>query len=111
MPDGRFDLNDACDMSAAIVARNPEMERLYLKAVRYIGVGELRNRIMELAAEAIQDSGLREESLVSHESMVSLFCGIWIQFLLVEIGGLGREELRSLAQQIFSDMQENRTIH
>ena len=111
MSDGRLDLNDACERSVAIVSLTPEMERLYHQAVRCIGLGELRNRILDLAAEAIQDKDLSREVFVNNESILSFFCGIWIQFLLVEIGGFGKEELRTLAQRIFTDMQGGRTIH
>ena len=111
LSDARLDLNGACERSVAIVSRTPEIEVLYRQAVKSIGSGELKNRILDLAAQAIMNEQAGDDVTVNDESLLSLFCGIWLQFLLVEIGGYGREELRSLALKILADMEDRRTLH
>lgn len=107
----RLSLTEACRQAAEIVSQAHEMEHLYRRAVRYMGEGELVTGILDMAAEAIQDESLRDEVFVSDESMLSFLCGIWIQFLLIEIAGVKKEKLRSLAQQVFLDTQKNPSLH
>lgn len=87
------------------------MERLYHRAVQCFGEGELRTKILEMAMEAVEDESLGREVYVSDENMLSFFCGIWIQFLLVEVAGIKKENLRAMAQKVFMDFQENKSLH
>ena len=107
----RLTLTEACRQAAEIVSQAREMEHLYNRAVRYMGKGELLTGILDMAADAIQDEGLRDEVFVSDESLLSFLCGIWIQYLLIEIAGVKKEKLRSLAQQVFRDTQKDTSLH
>lgn len=107
----RLSLIQACRQAVQIVVQAEDMERLYRKAVRSVGEGELRTGILNMATEAIEDESLREEVFVSDESMLSFFCGIWVQYLLIEIAGVQKEKLRSLAEQVFLDSQKDVSLH
>jgi hypothetical protein len=47
----------------------------------------------------------------SNENMLSFFCGVWIQYLLVEIAGVRKDNLRSLAQDAFVDLLDTHYLH
>ena len=111
MPKERLTLTQACRQAADIVSRAREMEHLYHEAVRCMGEGELLTGILNMATEAMQDESLRDEIFVSNESILSFLCGIWIQFLLIEIAGVKKEKLRSLARQAFKDTQKDTCLH
>jgi hypothetical protein len=66
---------------------------------------------MSLATEAIDDDSLREEVFVSDENVVSFLCGVWIQYLLVEVAGLKKDKLKNLARKAFGDNLESRLLH
>jgi hypothetical protein len=102
---------EACDLAAGAISRLGGLEQLYSQAMNRIGEGEVRTAILERAVEAFEDESLSAQVLVSRESLVSFFCGIWIQFLLVEIGGIEKGRLRSTAGKILREMQEGKTIH
>jgi hypothetical protein len=104
-------LIEACDKAAEIVTQSSHLDKLYLKAVECIGVGELRNRILELVAAVIKDEALREEVFVSGNSLVAFFLGVWIQFLLVEIAGVKKERLRVLAKKMFKEIQQGKSLN
>ncbi|MEN6440176.1 MAG: hypothetical protein ABFD97_16500 [Syntrophobacter sp.] len=107
----KLNLIEACDKAACIISQATEMEKLYSKALQCLGEGRLRSDIMNLASEAIEDEKLRAEVFMSNESMVSFLCGVWIQFLLVEVAGVKKEKLKSLAQRAFPPALEGRSIH
>lgn len=107
----RLTLPEACRQAVEIVCRNRDVDRLYSKAIRSIGEGELLTGIMDMAADAVQDENLREEVFASNESMLSFLCGVWMQFLLTEIAGIKTEKLRSLAQMVFDDARKDISIH
>jgi hypothetical protein len=43
--------------------------------------------------------------------MLSFFCGIWIQFLLMEIAGVKRDKLQALAKKVFREIQDKQPLH
>jgi hypothetical protein len=43
--------------------------------------------------------------------MVCFFCGVWIQFLLVEVAGVKKDKLKALAQTAFSGALDVKSIH
>ncbi len=106
----KLNLITACDKAVCIISQTREMEKLYRKALQCIGEGQLRSDIMSRAAEAIEDDRLCEEAFVSDESIVSFFCGIWIQFLLIEVAGVKKEKLKMLAQKVFP-LADDKSIH
>ena len=108
---GELNLIEACDKAMAVVSRIQELNQLYREAVQAVGEGELRTGILELAMEALTDEQLKEEVFSSGESMLSFFCGIWIQFLLVEIAGIRKDELRALASKAFQEIHEKHALH
>lgn len=107
----KFNLIEACDRAVDIISQAHEMDKLYRKGIQCLGEGRLRNDVMNLAAEAIQDESLSEEVFISDENMVSFFCGVWIQFLLVEVAGLKKDKLKTLAQRAFSGALDEKSIH
>jgi hypothetical protein len=107
----KFNLIDACDRAVDIISQAHEMDKLYRRAIRCFGEGRLRSDVMSMAAEAIQDEILSEEVFVSDETMVSFFCGVWIQFLLVEVAGVKKDKLKTLAQRAFAGVLDEKSIH
>ncbi|MBP8646520.1 MAG: hypothetical protein KBH99_10435 [Syntrophobacteraceae bacterium] len=107
----RLTLSDACDQAIRLVAQTSEMERLYQQAVASVGEGALRTGILNLAVEALEDEELQKEILTNNESLLSFFCGIWIQYLLVEIAGLTRDKLKVLAQAALVHMRGSQSLH
>ena len=104
-------LIEACDEALCIVAQTHEMDRLYRKAVQCLGEGRLRSDIMSLASDAICDETLCGEVFASGQNMVSFFCGIWVQFLLVEMAGMKKTRLKDLALKAFESAIEDKSIH
>lgn len=111
MKNEKMNLIDACDRAVDIISQADTIERLYHRGIQCFGEGKLRNGVMNLAAEAIQDEKLSREVFASDESMVSFLCGVWVQFLLVEVAGVKKGELKSLAQKAFSETLEKKSIH
>ena len=107
----KLNLIQACDRAIGIISQTREMEKLYLRALQCFGEGRLRNDIMSLAAEAIEDEKLSQEVFVSNETIVSFLCGIWIQFLLVEVAGVKKENLKALAQKAFPAALGDNSVH
>ncbi len=107
----KLNLIQACDKAACIISQNRDIEKLYNKALQCLGEGRLRSDVMNRAAEAIEDERLSEEVFVSNESMVSFFCGVWIQFLLVEVAGIKKEKLKIISQKAFPPVTDNESIH
>ena len=98
-----INLIEACDTAFGIITQAHEMDKLYRKAIRCLGEGNLRSGVMNLAAEAIDDEKLSQEVFLSDENMVSFLCGVWIQFLLVEVAGLKKDKLKDLTKKAFGD--------
>lgn len=111
MSKSQLTLIEACDRASEIVCQANDMERLYRKAVRYMGHGEVRTGILNMAVEAIEDEVLRTEAFAADDGMLSFFCGIWIQFLLVEIAGIEKEKLKTLAQRVLNDIRTGKALH
>jgi hypothetical protein len=107
----KMNLIEACDHACGIVIQAQEMDKLYRKGIQNLGEGKLRNGVMSLATEAIRDENLREEVFISDENVVSFLCGVWIQFLLVEVAGLKKDKLKNLARKAFGESLENRLLH
>jgi len=107
----RMNLIEACDKACRIVVQAQEMDRLYRKGIRCLGEDKLRNGVMSLAAEAVRDEDLSEEVFISDENVVSFLCGVWIQFLLVEVAGVKKDKLKSLARKAFSENLEGKLLH
>jgi hypothetical protein len=104
-------LIEACDKACGIVIQAQEMDKLYRKGIKCFGEGNLRSGVMNLAAEAIHDDILREQVFVSEENAVGFLCGVWIQFLLVEVAGLKKDKLNHIARKAFGETAENRLVH
>jgi len=104
-------LIEACDRACTIVIQAQEMDRLYRKGIQDLGEGRLRNGVISLATEAIRDDNLREEVFVSNENVVSFLCGVWVQFLLVEVAGLQKDKLKELSRKAFGESLEKKLIH
>jgi hypothetical protein len=107
----RPNLLSACDRALSVVLRIDEMSTLYRKALRTMDEGQLRNLILNAAVEALDDPKVLEEVLVSNDHMFSFLCGVWIQYLLTEVAGMKKENLRDLFQEMISEMQEDRCLH
>ena len=105
-----INLIEACDTASGIITQAREMDKLYRKAIQCLGEGNLRSGVMSLAAEAIGDEKLSQEVFLSDENMVSFLCGVWIQFLLVEVAGLKKDKLKDLAQKSFRGTREKRAF-
>jgi hypothetical protein len=107
----RPNLLSACDRALSVVLRIDEMSTLYRKALRTMDEGQLRNLILNAAVEALDDPKVLEEVMVSNDHMFSFLCGVWIQYLLTEVAGMKKENLRDLFQDMISEMQEDRCLH
>lgn len=107
----RLNLIQACEKAAKIVTEANEMELLYRRAVRSVGEGELRTGILNMATEAMSDEALKDEVFVSDDSILSFFCGVWLQYLLIEIAGVKKEKLQTLAERITADIRKGKSIH
>lgn len=106
-----MNLIEACDKACCIVVQAQEMDKLYRKGIRCLGEDKLRNGVMSLAAEAVRDEDLSEEVFICDENVVSFLCGVWIQFLLVEVAGLKKDKLKLLARKAFSENAEGKLLH
>jgi hypothetical protein len=111
MEAAKMNLIEACDKAFGIIVQAQEMDKLYRKGIKCLGEGKLRNGVMSLAAEAVRDEKLSLEVFVSDENLVSFLCGIWIQFLLVEVAGLKKDKLKHLARDAFGENMENKLLH
>ena len=94
----KMSLIDACEKAVEIIVQASEMEKLYNRAVRCVGEGPLRMCVMDMAADAIQDKCLCEEVFAGEDRLLTFFCGLWIQYLLVDIAGVKKERLGSLVR-------------
>ncbi|MDR3567169.1 MAG: hypothetical protein P4L43_04000 [Syntrophobacteraceae bacterium] len=106
-----MNLIEACDKACCIIIQAQEMDKLYRKGIRSLGEGKLRNAVMNLATEAIDDENLCREVFISDENVVSFLCGVWMQFLLVEVAGLKKDKLKHLARKAFGEAMDNRLLH
>ncbi len=106
-----MNLIEACDKACCIIVQAQEMDKLYRRAIRSLGEGKLRSDVISLAIEAIGDDNLRQEVFISDENVITFLCGIWIQFLLVEVAGLKKDKLKHLARKAFGESVESRLLH
>ncbi len=111
MNEKKMNLIEACDKAFAIIVQAQDMDKLYRKGIKCLGEGKLRNGVMSLAAEAVSDEKLSLEVFVSDENLVSFLCGVWVQFLLVEVAGLKKDKLKHLARKAFGENMEDRLLH
>jgi len=102
---------EACDKAAGIISQARGLNRLYRRGIRCLGDGRLRSGVMDLAAQAIKDEEISRDILLSEEKMVGFLCGIWVQFLLVEIAGVEKDRLHQIAQKAFAETVEDVSIH
>lgn len=107
----KMNLIEACDEAFGIITQTREIDKLYRKGIQCLGEGKLRTAVMNLATEAIRDDELCEEVFISNENMVSFLCGVWIQFLLVEVAGFEKEKLKILAQKALGENNSKKAIH
>ncbi len=106
-----LNLIEACETASGIVTQAREIDKLYRKAIQCLGEGNLRSGVMNLAAEAIRDERLSREVFISDDNMVSFLCGVWIQFLLVEVAGIKQDKLKDLAQRAFGETAKSMLLH
>lgn len=104
-------LIEANRKAVEVLQRNREMGYLYAKAVRRYGEGELQLKILDFITQAFQQGKLEESVFSSWDSMLSLACGVWIQFLLVDVAGLQKEELNALAKKLFEEVRHQKGLH
>jgi len=106
-----MNLIEACDKAFGIITQAREIDLLYRKGIQCLGEGELRSGVMSLAAEVFHDDKLSEEVFISDESMVSFLCGVWIQFLLVEVAGVDKGKLKTFTQKAFEEEPGKKLLH
>ncbi len=111
MTQNQMNMIDISRKAVDTLLENNELTHLYSEAIKRFGEGDLRNLIMETAVEATQDEYLKQEVFSSEESMFSLFCGIWIQFLLSEIAGVRKDKLQLIVKRLFQEGQEGKQYH
>jgi hypothetical protein len=104
-------IREASRRAIQTLVGNQEIARLYRKAVKRFGEGDLQTGILNLVTDAIEDEALQQEIFSNDQSMLSFFCGVWIQFLLVEIAGVDKETLRALAKKIYEETYRSESIH
>jgi hypothetical protein len=104
-------LISACDRALSVVLRIDEMSILYRKGLRAYGEGHLRGLILSAATEALDDPSVQDEVFTSGDHMFSFLCGVWVQFLLTEVAGVRKENLRALFEKMIIEVQESRSLH
>jgi hypothetical protein len=104
-------LISACDRALCVVLRIDEMSTLYRKALRTYGEGPLRSLILNAAVDALDDPNVSMEVFTSGDHMFSFLCGVWLQFLLTEVAGLKKENLRALFEKMIIEVQESKSLH
>ncbi len=102
---------DAVLKALEIVTRNRDIMRLYEKAAASYGKGELFNIIMEQAIETMNQKESIEVFFSNEENLVSFLCAIWLQFLMVEVGGIEHKKLQKVARTFFEEQKKSITIH
>ncbi|SFM73017.1 hypothetical protein [Thermodesulforhabdus norvegica] len=107
----RYFFESACDRAMAIVLKNSELKKLYRKAEATYTPGELKIRVLEQAVQSMEKDENARNFFADEESLTSFFCGIWIQFLLIEVGGMEAEKLKTVARDIFRENLRSVTIH
>ena len=111
MPEEHLNLVDASEKAAELVFHAPEMERIYQRAIRLIGEGELRIKVLETATQAMRDKDLLEEVFSGDENKISFLCGVWIHVLLTEFAGVEKGKLQALAKTVFMSLQREKSFH
>ena len=106
-----MNLIEACDKAFGIITQTREMDKLYRKGLQCLGEGKLRSGVMSLAAEAIRDEKLSEEVFISNENIVSFLCGVWMQFLLVEVAGVKERQTQNPCPKGFRGKPGKKLIH
>lgn len=101
----------ASHKAVEIVQRNADMSKLYDQAVRKFGEGELHATVLGLMTDTLLVEEAQHDVLSNSESTLSFCCGMWIQFLLVEIAGVPRDQLKQLAGKVFRQSARARTLH
>lgn len=107
----RYFFEPACDRAMTIVLKNPEIKKLHQKAEAIYTPGELKIRVLEYALQSLEKDENARSFFIDEESLTSFFCGIWIQFLLIEVGGMEAEKLKTIARDIFRENLRSITIH
>ncbi|MCE5335696.1 MAG: hypothetical protein LLG06_14020 [Desulfobacteraceae bacterium] len=102
---------EACDKAATVISQVESLDRLYRRGLKCLGDGRLRSGVMDLASEAIKDEKLSGEIMVSDENMVGFLCGVWVQYLLVEIAGLEKDKLHRIAQRAFVERAKDGPVN
>ncbi|MBW1974368.1 MAG: hypothetical protein JRI45_02195 [Deltaproteobacteria bacterium] len=108
----RYLFRDAAEVARdMVVEKNQELRQLYQKAIRDYGKGELLLKILDRAVDILQDEEVTESFFSTKENLISFMCSVWLQFLLVEIGGVGQDKLKLVARELFQEHQKSITIH
>jgi hypothetical protein len=111
LPQERLKIKDISRKVVDTLLENRELAELYRRAVQQFGEGELNTIIMDMVVKAIDDEALKEEAFSNNESLFSLFCGIWIQFLLSDIAGVHKDKLQTMVREMFVDLLESKIYH
>jgi hypothetical protein len=104
-------LISACDRALSVVLRIDEMSILYRKGLRAYGEGRLRGLILSAAVDALDDPNVRKEVFTSGDHTFSFLCGVWVQFLLTDVAGIRKENLRALFEKLIIEVQESKSLH
>jgi hypothetical protein len=111
LPGEHLNLVEASEKAAELVSDSHEMARIYQRAVRFIGEGELRLKVLETATQAMRDKELIEEVFSGDESKISFLCGVWIHVLLTEFAGVEKDKLQALAKTVFMSLHREKSFH
>ena len=105
-------LINASRKAEEILQRNKDMCRLYKQAIRQFGEGELRTAVLDLMLDlVISKENISKEIFTNKGSLLSFCCGAWIQFLLVEVAGISKDQLRELAKRVFPQNENPKLVH
>lgn len=108
---GGFTIKETSLKVVGALLENGDLAELYQRAIRQFGEGEMHAMIMEIAINVMEDKDVREEAFSSNESLFSLLCGVWVQFLLSEVAGVQKDRLQSMIREMLSDVSENKVYH
>jgi hypothetical protein len=106
-----LNLVEASEKAAELVLHAHEMERIYQRAVRLIGEGELRLKVLDIATQAMRDKDLLDEVFSGDENKISFLCGVWIHVLLTDFAGVEKDKLQALAKTVFMSLQREKSFH
>lgn len=104
-------LKKAATKALNTVLKNRDAQELYKKALANYGEGELLTKILDYTIATMEKENSYEGFFASEDTLVSVCCAVWLQFLMVEIGGINQDRLQVIAKNIFEEQKKSITIH